>query len=128
MEKDSVVVISENKDHNQIAGLTCLKKVIQEVERINAVKYTKVVVWSDGCAAQFRSHFVFRLLTDRFFEGIKLSWFYNEKSHRKGLMDGVGGTVKNVVFRKVKSGFLIIDSPFEFYQAVKNYVPAIKCV
>ena len=43
-------------------------------------------------------------------------------------MDGVGGTVKNVVFRKVKSGFLTIDSPFEFYQAVKNYVPAIKCV
>ena len=43
-------------------------------------------------------------------------------------MDGVGGTVKNVVFRKVKSGFLTIESPFEFYQAVKNYVPAIKCV
>ena len=43
-------------------------------------------------------------------------------------MDSVGGTVKNVVFRKVKSGFLTIDSPFEFYQAVKNYVPAIKCV
>ena len=43
-------------------------------------------------------------------------------------MDGVGGPVKNVVLQKVKSGFLTIDSPFEFYQAVKNYVPAIKCV
>ena len=43
-------------------------------------------------------------------------------------MDGIGGTVKNIVFRKVKSGFLTIDSPFEFYQAIKNYVPAIKCV
>ena len=42
-------------------------------------------------------------------------------------MDGVGGTVKNVVFRKVKSGFLTIDSPFQFYEAVKTYVPAIKC-
>ena len=27
-----------------------------------------------------------------------------------------------------KSGFLTIESPFEFYRAVKNYVPAIKCV
>ena len=43
-------------------------------------------------------------------------------------MDGVGRTVKNVVFRKVKSGFLAIDSAFEFYQAVKNYVPAIKYI
>ena len=43
-------------------------------------------------------------------------------------MNGVGGTVKNVVFRKVKSVFLTIDSLFEFYQAVKNYFPAIKCV
>ena len=105
-----------------------MKKVIEEGETVNAVKYTKVVVWSDGCAAQFRSRFVFSLLTDRFLEGIKLSWFYNEKSHGKGPMDSVGGTVKNFVFRKVKSGFLTIDSPFEFYQTVKNYVRAIKCV
>ena len=27
-----------------------------------------------------------------------------------------------------KSGFLTIESSFEFYRAVKNYVPAIKCV
>ena len=86
------------------------------------------MVWSDGCAAQFRSRFVFRLLTDRVSDGIKLSWFYNEKIHGKGPMDGVDGTAKNVVFRKAKSGFLTIDSPFEFYQSVKNYVPAIKCV
>ena len=105
-----------------------MKKVIKEVYRVNAVTFTEVVVWSDGCAAQFRSRFVVRLPTDRFFEGIKLSWFNNEKSHGKGPMDGVGETVNNVVFQKVKSGFLTIHLPFEFYQAVKNYVPAIKYV
>ena len=86
------------------------------------------MVLSDGCATQFQYRFVFHLLADRFFDGIKLSWFYNEKSHGKGPVDGVGGTVKSVVFRKVKSGFSTIDSPFEFYHAVKNNVPAIKCV
>ena len=69
LKKDSVVVVNESRDHNRIAALTCLKKVIEEVERVNAVKYTKVVVWSDGCAAQFRSRFVFRLLTDCFSKG-----------------------------------------------------------
>ena len=86
------------------------------MERVNynAVNYTKVVVWGDGCAAHFRSRFVFRLLADRFSDEIKLSWFYNEKIHGKVPMDGVCGTAKNVVFRRVKSGFLTIDSPFEF--------------
>ena len=46
-------MISENKDHNRIAALTFLKKVIEDVERVNAVKYTEVAVWSDVCAAQF---------------------------------------------------------------------------
>ena len=41
-------------------------------------------------------------------------------------MDGVCRTVKNVVFRKVKSGFLTVEWPFEFYQTVKNYDPVIK--
>ena len=44
LKKDWVVVISESKDHNRIAALTYLKKVIEEVERVNAVKYTNVVV------------------------------------------------------------------------------------
>jgi len=40
-------------------------------------------------------------------------------------MDGVGGTVKNIVFRKVKSGFVTIATPLEFHQAVLKYVPSI---
>ena len=43
-------------------------------------------------------------------------------------MDGVGGTVKNIIFRKVKSGFVTIDSPFEFHQAILKFVPSIKRV
>ena len=43
-------------------------------------------------------------------------------------MDGVGGTVKNIIFRKVKSGFVTIDSPFEFHQAILKFVPSIKSV
>ena len=41
---------------------------------------------------------------------------------------GVGGTVKNIIFRKVRSGFVTIDSPFEFHQAILKVVPSIKSV
>ena len=37
-------------------------------------------------------------------------------------MDGVGGTVKNVIFQKVKSGQVVINSPQEFSEVVKTFV------
>ena len=57
-----------------------------------------------------------------------LTCFYNERHHGKGPMDGVGGTVKNVVFRKVKSGQVVINSSQEFSDAVKSFVPSINAV
>ena len=43
-------------------------------------------------------------------------------------MDVVGGTVKSIIFRKVKSGFVTIDSPFEFHQAILKVAPSSKSV
>ena len=43
-------------------------------------------------------------------------------------MDGVRGTVKNIIFRKVKLGFVTIDSPFEFHQAILKFFTSIKSV
>ena len=43
-------------------------------------------------------------------------------------MDGIGVTVKNVVFRKVKSGQFVVYSPLEFSEAVTIFVPSIHSV
>ena len=39
---DSVVVITESSAHNRIAALTCLKKVIEEVENKHTIKYSNI--------------------------------------------------------------------------------------
>ena len=109
-------------------ALRCLEKVVEKAEEISVVKYDKIIGWSDGCSTQFCSRFVFRLLTQDLFDGVDPTWNYNEKSHGEGFTDGVGGTVKNIIFRKVKLGFVTIDSPFEFHQAILKIVPLIKCV
>ena len=67
--------------------------VIKEIEK--RIPLTKVISWSDGCAAQFRLRFVFKLLAD-YRPEIQVEWNYNEARHGKGPMDGIGGTVKNV--------------------------------
>ena len=78
----------------------------------------KIFIWSDGCAAQFRSRFVFCFSTEI---NAELVWNYNEKSHGKGPMDGIGGTVKNVIFQKFKSQFITIDTPFGFLRVYRYF-------
>ena len=43
-------------------------------------------------------------------------------------MDGIGGTIKNVVFCQVKSRKVVINSPIEFCEAANKFVPSIKCL
>ena len=87
----------------------------------------KVYAWSDGMGAQFRSHFVFKLLTTLDRE-VDLEWHYMEVHHGKGSMDGVGGTIKNQVFQEVESGRLSVSTPKEFSDATQKLVPSITSV
>ena len=57
----------------------------------------------NGMGTQFHSRFLFILLS-KFNLTKSLKWYYNEAHCGKGPMDGVGGTLKNLVFRAVKSG------------------------
>ena len=43
-------------------------------------------------------------------------------------MDGVGGTIKNVIFRKVKSGHVVVYTPNQFADAALKFVPSITTV
>ena len=40
-------------------------------------------------------------------------------------MDYIGGTIKNVIFRKVKSGQIVIHTLKEFSDAAMKFVPSI---
>lgn len=43
-------------------------------------------------------------------------------------MDGIGGTMKDLVFQQVKSGKVIINSAKEFYELANLYVPSISTI
>ena len=53
---------------------------------------------------------------------------YNEEYYGKVPMDDVGGTIKNVIFRKVKSGQIVAHTPKEFSDAAMKFVPSIMIV
>ena len=124
----SVVIATENSDHNRVTSMSSLKKVVEIAEDFTGKKYHRLIIWSDGMSAQFRSRFVFKILAGTLFSEKEVWWFYNERHHGKGPMDGVGGTLKNMVFRKVKSGQIVINTPKDFTDAAIKFVPSITTI
>ena len=88
-------------------------------EKVGA--FSKLYIWSDGHASQFRSRFTFSFLSHFHLEK-EIEWHFNETYHGKRSMDGRGGTIKNKVFREVKSGRLTITSPEESSNAAERLV------
>ena len=84
-------------------------------------------IWSDGCSAQFRSKYVFAL-TSLFPSNFNVTRYYNERHHGKGPMDGIGGCVKNVVYRAVMAGREVIKTPEEFAKCADRLVKGVHCV
>ena len=122
-------ITSEASDKSRMVSITCVKKVLNHVLSKIVNKIDMVYIVSDGCASRFWSKFVFKLLTLNHPE-IGLEWHHSEAHHGKGPMVGIGGTVKNTVFRKVLSGEVVIGSPEEFaqyanqiYQVDSLYLP-----
>lgn len=120
--KKPMTIISESSDHSRIASMSCINMLIEEVEKVMALK--KAIFWSDGCGAQFRSRFIFKILAS-YRKDLKLEWHFNEAHHGKGPMDGIGGTIKNVVYRNVKCGKVLVNSAQEFCNAANKLVPSI---
>ena len=56
----NITVTSNATDHSLIAAHTCNMKVIEELNK--TIQIPKVHVWSDGCAAQFHSRYIFDLI------------------------------------------------------------------
>ena len=57
--------------------------------------------------------YVFQLLTI-IQPGLHIECHYNEANHGKGPMDGIGGTIKNLVYRRVLARDIVINNPKQF--------------
>ena len=54
-----------------------------------------------------------------------LCWFYNEGHPGKVSMDDVGRAIKNILFQKVNSGQIVVNTPKETYDAAMKFVSSI---
>ena len=77
-----VAIISNETSHDRNVAFTNNNQLIRMVKDL-APSISTFHFWSDGCAGQFRSQFVFRSFT-YYPEDITLTWSYGEAHHFKG--------------------------------------------
>ena len=63
VRNDNVIVVTENSDHDRVASMSCLQKVVLKIEHMHEKTYENVYFWSDGMGSQFRSHYIFKIIS-----------------------------------------------------------------
>ena len=119
LEPYSMAIVSNESNHDRNVSFTTNQIIIDNLRERNP-ELKSVYFWSDGCARQFRSKFVFKSLM-LYPKNIQLSWDYGEVSHFKGPHDGIGGTIKRSVYQAVQQNKVVINSAKEFAQAASKY-------
>lgn len=111
---DLYAVVSDDLTHSKYSVWTFLKCIFDHHD-LSGIE--KIHVFTDNCAAQFKSRYVISNLC--FLEddlGLKLTWNHFAASHGKGAVDGVGGVVKGKVWIATKSRKVLVNSAKDFYK------------
>ena len=82
-------------------------------EKHNLPPEVTLHIWNDGCAGQSRSRYVFALVSQIDIK-VGVNWYYNERHHGKGPMDGIGGTFKKKVHGDVMFQKCLIKNTKDF--------------
>ena len=61
-----------------------------------------LIIYTDGPSSEFKNRYIVKLVSmlSKKFQ-CKVSWKYFGTSHRKGVVDGIGGSAKSLVRKRV---------------------------
>ncbi|CAF1301997.1 unnamed protein product [Didymodactylos carnosus] len=89
---------SNDVSHDKFVVNSAIEIILNEL-KTHVPNLKQIDFFSDGAASQFKQRFTFRNLIQIAHEyKIALSWNFFATSHGKGVVDGLGGTVKRLVW------------------------------
>lgn len=122
--RDSVVFVSNDLKHDGGAVLAIMNSLIEHLKLV-VPAVTKLYIWSDGCASQYKSRQPFANLADMFQQDVELNWHYFGSRHGKNASDGESGAVKSKMSRLVLGGQVYVDSAKEFADAAAKHMSVL---
>lgn len=117
----SYCIVSDYLSHDKYAVHTFLDRIISDArKRFPGVETFHV--FSDGASGQFKQRFMLSNLNHyKSAHDLKhLEWNFFASSHGKGAVDGIGGTVKRLVWRLVKSRKESVANAEQFFEVAKR--------
>ena len=123
-------VTSGATNHSRITEFPCINLIIDSLQKKFPSQYNNYPVfyiWSDGCKSQCQSRFIFALMT-HFNPDYTIQWYYNKHHHGTGPREGVGGTVKHLIFQHVKSKKCVINGANDFAEYKNKIINGISCL
>lgn len=113
-KKYSFIIVSDENSQSKFVVFAYISRII-EIAKEEFPNLSHLRIFSDGCAGQFKNKFGISNLnfapTDW---GLNAEWNFFATGHGKSPCDGLGGSVKRSVHRKVIAGDFRVYSAAEF--------------
>ncbi|ESO91762.1 hypothetical protein LOTGIDRAFT_163120 [Lottia gigantea] len=123
----SHVMVSNDLHHDKYSVATFNRIIANEMLEKHP-EIEKIHIFSDGAGSQFKNKYtlVNMLRADAIHENIKsIDWSFFGTAHGKGPVDGVGGTVKRAVWRRILQNRVLVNSAEDFANVAKECCPHI---
>lgn len=121
----SIVVVSDDLTHDKYSVWTFQKVICNELKR-KFPHLESVTIFTDGCTAQFKSKYMMSNLC--YFQqdfNLQCEWNFFATSHGKGVVDGIGATVKRAVWQKVRNREVVVASAEDFYNCANTSLQGV---
>lgn len=120
--RDSVVFVSDDLRHDAAAVGTFIAQLIEHL-KMQLPSIQRLIVWSDGCSAQYKSKQPFTNLASKFGNpDIDFEWHFFGSRHGKNASDGETGVVKSKMSRLMIGEQVFIDSAEDFAKAAAKHL------
>ncbi len=108
---DEFMCVSKDMVHDAHAVFTYVTSALKHL-RLQGTVVTKIYIFSDNCAVQYKSKLPFELLQ---FYGIPAEHHFQGAGHGKGEADGYIGRLKQMVDKEIRRGKEKIQDALELY-------------
>lgn len=121
----SFAITSNELAHNKYDVYCFLSLIIKKLKKKHPI--SKIFIFSDGCASQFKNKFIMSSLPHfrKEFNVSHFEWNFFATSHGKGAVDGIGAVLKRKVWQMVKCKNLILNNAHDFFKLARKNIPSI---
>ena len=110
---DEIMILSDDTKHDSFAVNKFVEKALTHL-RDNNVTIKRIVMWSDNCGQQYKSHKVFDDISK--YEDIPVMWNYFCAKHGKAEADGAIGRMSMHIDSVVRSGTHEFSNAHDVYR------------